>query len=212
MAEVGLSQYAVEHILKRYPAYVNWDVEQKLLPAMHQWQQHLGKSFQAEFARLPRLLLGTPGQEVAKLQYLASIGVTSAKRNPAGWHHASLKAMQSKVASLQAFGFTQAQISSLVEQHPGSLASKFKNTEDLFVVLDKLFSCANDIQAIADIVLSCGAKGLCKGFHHLCIIHFPTFAHASSWMTRKRKGLGPRAYLLFRLQSWIAGWTLLPCS
>ena len=96
MAEVGLSQYAVEHILKRYPAYVNWDVEQKLLPAMHQWQQHLGKSFQAEFARLPRLLLGTPGQEVAKLQYLASIGVTSAKRNPAGWHHASLKAMQSK--------------------------------------------------------------------------------------------------------------------
>ncbi len=162
MAEMGLSQYAIEHILKQYPAYVNWDVEHKLLPAMHRWQQHLGGSFQAEFKRLPRLLLGTPEQEIVKLQYLASIGVTSAKRNPAGWHHASLKAMQSKVASLQAFGFTQAQISSLVEQHPGILASKFKTTEDLLVVIDKLFSCANDIQAIADIVLSCGAKGLFK--------------------------------------------------
>ena len=68
--------------------------------------------------------------------------------------------MQSRVASIQAFGFSQAQISSLVELHPDILASRFQNAEDLLVVIDKLFSCANDIQAIADIVLSCGAKGL----------------------------------------------------
>jgi len=160
MAEAGFSQDAIERILKQYPPYLSWDVKHKLLPAMHQWQQCLGGSFPAEFERLPTLLLGTPEQEVVKSQYLASIGVTSAKKTPAGWHFASLKAMQSKVASLQAFGFTQAQISSLVEQHPDILASKFKKTEDLLVVIDKLFSCANDIQAIADVILSCRAKGL----------------------------------------------------
>ena len=160
MAEAGLSQDAIERILKRYPHYLNWDMEHKLLPAMHRWQQHLGGSFPAEFVRVPTLLLEIPEQEVAKLQYLESIGVTSPKKTPSKWHYASLEAMQSRVASLQAFGFTQAQISSLIEQHPDILASKFKNTEDLFRVIDKLFSCANDIQAIADIVLSCRTKGL----------------------------------------------------
>jgi len=160
MAEVGLSQDAIERILKWYPPYLNWDVEHKLLPAMHRWQQHLGGSFQAEFARLPRLLLRTPEQEVVKLQYLASVGVKSPKRTTARWHAASLKAMQSGVAALQAFGFTQAQISSLVEQDPDILASTFKNTEDMLDVIDKLFSCANDTQAIADVILSCQAKTL----------------------------------------------------
>ncbi len=160
MAEVGLSQDAIERILKRYPPYLNWNVEDKLLPAMHRWQQHLGGSFQAEVARLPMLLLGTPEQEVGKLQYLASIGVTSPNKTVSKWHYASLKAMQSRVASLRAFGFTQAHISSLFEQHPGMLASSFKKTEDLLVVIDKLFSCANDIQAIADVILSCQANTL----------------------------------------------------
>jgi len=67
MAEVGLSQDAIERILKRYPPYLNWNVEDKLLPAMHRWQQHLGGSFPAEFARLPTLLLGIPEQAVVKL-------------------------------------------------------------------------------------------------------------------------------------------------
>ena len=160
MAKVGVSQDAIERIVKRYPFYLNWDVEHKLLSAMHRWQQHLGGSFQAEFARVPTLLLEIPEQEVVKLQYLASIGVTSPKKTPSKWCKASVEAMQSRVASLQAFGFTQAQSSSLIEQHPDILASNFKNTEDLFLVIDKLFSCANDIQAIADIVLSCRTKGL----------------------------------------------------
>ena len=67
MAEAGLSQDAIERILKRYPHYLNWDMEHKLLPAMHRWQQHLGGSFPAEFARLPTLLLGIPEQAVVKL-------------------------------------------------------------------------------------------------------------------------------------------------
>ena len=160
IAEGGLSQDAIERILKVYPPYLNWDVEHKLLPAMHRWQQHLGGSFPAEFARLPTLLLGTPEQEVAKSKYLASIGVASPKKTPSKWHCASLKTMQSRVAFLQAFGFTQAQISSLVERHPAILQCGFKTLEDLLVVIDKLFSCANDTQAIADVIMSCQARGL----------------------------------------------------
>ncbi len=67
MAEAGLSQDVIEQILKWYPPYLNWDIDHKLLPAMHRWQQHLGGSFPAEFARLPTLLLGIPEQAVVKL-------------------------------------------------------------------------------------------------------------------------------------------------
>lgn len=108
---------------------------------------------------MPSLLLEMPEEEIAKLQYLASVGIASAKSTPAGWHQASLEAMQSRVASLEAFGFTQAQISSLVEQHPDILASK-SNTGKLLLVIEKPFSCATDIQAITDVILSCRNRTL----------------------------------------------------
>ncbi|DBB01815.1 TPA: hypothetical protein ACH3X1_000426 [Trebouxia sp. C0004] len=66
MAELGLSQDAIERILKWYPPYLNCDVEHKLLPAMHRWQQCLGGSFPTEFTRLPMLLLEIPEQEVGE--------------------------------------------------------------------------------------------------------------------------------------------------
>ena len=56
-AKAGLSQDAIDHILTRYPAYLRWDVEQKLLPAMQQKQQELGASFPSEFRRVPLMLL-----------------------------------------------------------------------------------------------------------------------------------------------------------
>ena len=178
MAEVGLSQGAIGRILIWYPSYLNWDVEHKLLPVMHQWQHHLGVSFPAEFARLPVLLTGTTEQEVVKSQYLASIEIKSPRNVSVRWHTASLKAMQSGVASLQAFGFTQAQISSLLEQHPDILASKFKNTEDVLDVIENLFSCANDMQALV-VIFSCRAKGLFRmsasslyhRFSYFCTCH-----------------------------------------
>ena len=41
--EAGLSENAVDHIVRQYPTYLRWKVEDKLLPAIQSWQQELGK-------------------------------------------------------------------------------------------------------------------------------------------------------------------------
>ena len=101
--EAGLSQVAIEHILTRYPYYLRWDVEQKLLPAMQRWQQELGASFLSEFERIPALLLNAPENKLLKSQYLAAIGIRSPetlrKSHPVIFNH-SLASMQGKVAFL----------------------------------------------------------------------------------------------------------------
>ncbi|KAL0032840.1 hypothetical protein WJX77_002285 [Trebouxia sp. C0004] len=44
--------------------------------------------------------------------------------------------MLSRVASFQGCGFTQAKISTVIEQHPKFLASTAENTQDLLVVIE----------------------------------------------------------------------------
>lgn len=52
-----------------------------------------------------------------------------------------------------------------INQLSGSAASRYlgkqvQNTEDVLDVIEKLFSCANDMQALVDVILSCRAKDL----------------------------------------------------
>ncbi len=78
---------------------------------MQKLQQHLEGSSPSEVERLPFLLsavLGTPEEVVARSQQLKFVGAKPYKR-PFG-HPVSFKAMQSILACLQDFGFTQAQI------------------------------------------------------------------------------------------------------
>ena len=41
--EAGLSEDAVDQIVRQYPTYLRWKVEDKLLPAIQSWQQELGQ-------------------------------------------------------------------------------------------------------------------------------------------------------------------------
>ena len=155
-AEAGLSQDAIDHILVHYPAYLRWDVEQKLLPAMQCWRQDLDEHFMSEFKRIPHLLLKNPEEEQLKDQYLVSIGIKSPekiwKRHPLT---RSLTSMQSKVALLQQCGFTRAQTSSLIEQHSGILQCSSENVKEVLRTTSDMFGCAQDMDALADVMLSC---------------------------------------------------------
>ena len=157
-AEAGLSQHAIDHILTQYPTYLRWDVGQKLLPAMQHWQQELDDQFIFEFERTPPLLHRAPEEEQLKDQYLVSIGIRSPqklrKRNPALLKQ-SLSTMQSKVAFLQQCGFTQAQVTSLVEQHPDILSRPSERVEELLRVVGDMFGCSQDIDVLCDVMLSC---------------------------------------------------------
>ena len=166
-AEAGLSQAAINHILTQYPPYLRWPVEQKLLSAMQRWQQELGTSFVPEFERIPSLLHKKPEKELLKSQYLASIGIRSPeslrKSSPAIFT-LSLASMQGKVAFLQALGFTHGQVSSLVERHTGILFTSSERVEELLRVISVMFGCAQDMDSLASIVLSCRVRGLFSHF------------------------------------------------
>ena len=161
-AEAGLSQDAISHILRKYPYYLRWPVEQKLLPAMQRWQQELGASFLSEFERLPDMLRNTPEKELAKNQYLESIGVTSPatlRHKDASAARQSLVSMQRNVASLQAQGFSQAQVVSVVERHPAILYRPSEHVAELVRVIGEIFGCTQDMDMVADVMASCRLMG-----------------------------------------------------
>ena len=142
--EAGLSNNAIGHILKQYPHYLGWDVQQKLLPAVQSWQQELGDRFISEFERIPYLLLQRPDEEHVKDQYLTSIGIRSPellrKRNPHVFNR-SLTSIQSKVAFFQQCGFTRAQTLSLIEQHSGVLQCSSEHVAELLRVIGDIWLC-----------------------------------------------------------------------
>ena len=157
-AEAGLSQHAIHHILTKYPRYLRWDVEQKLLPAMQQKQQELGATFVSEFERIPTLLIWASEQELSKDQYLASIGITLVDNIRRAYPHVfqqSLTLMQRKVGSLQACGFTETQIVSLVQKHPEILNRSSEHVNEVLRVIDDLFGCAQDKDMLVNVLLSC---------------------------------------------------------
>ena len=161
-ADAGLSQAAVNHVLKRYPPYLRWNVEDKLLPAIQSWQHELGADFLSEIERVPNLLLMKPAEELLKNQYLASIGITEPERLrktcPCAFGQ-SLTLIQSKVAFLQEWGFTTAQTLSLIEKHPDVLQGTSERFGELLRVVEDIFDCA-DRQALCDVMLNCKRVGL----------------------------------------------------
>ena len=163
-AEAGLSQDAVAHVLRRYPPYLRWNVEDRLLPAIHSWQQELGASFLSELKRVPTLLHMKPAEELLKHQYLASIGIKSPerlrKRSP-GTFSQPLASVQTKVAFLQQWGFTRAQTLSLIEKHPDVLARTSEHIGKLLRLIEDMFDCA-DRETLCDVMLSCRHIGLCS--------------------------------------------------
>ena len=177
-AKAGLSQHAVDHIVKQYPYYLRWDVEDKLLPAIQSWQQELGASFPSEVERVPVLLLTKPAEELVKNQYLASIGIKSPERlrkRNSGLFRQPLTSMQSKLACLQQHGFSTAQTLSLVEKHPDVLQCTSEHLGELLRLVEDMFGCA-DRGTLCDVMLSCNQIGLCnqsldalhRNFTHFC--------------------------------------------
>ena len=162
-AAAGLSQDAADYILTRYPPYLRWDVEQKLLPAIQRWQHELGRSFLSDFKRIPSLLVLKAEEEKAKDAYLTSIGVNSYRRlrqRQSTMFRLSLMSMQGRVAVLEAHGFTQAQVTSLIKQHPDIITRTSGHVEGVLRTISDIFDCAQGMDALSEVVLSCHRLGV----------------------------------------------------
>ena len=68
--------------------------------------------------------------------------------------------MQGKVAFLQASGLTQAPVVTLVEKHPDILSRASEPVGELLRAVDDIFDCAQDMDTIANVVLSCKSARL----------------------------------------------------
>ena len=118
---LGLSEKATSSILRRYPAYLKWDVVQDLQPAIQQWHDQLGQDVETVLRRDERLLSYTAARREEHYAWLLSIGILDPQklivRQPQILRY-SLKAMQDRVAALIATGYSSQQVAALLEQHP----------------------------------------------------------------------------------------------
>ena len=118
--QLGLSEKATSTILKRYPAYLKWDVVQDLQPAIQQWRDQLGQHVEKALRRDARLLSYTAIRRQEHYTWLLSIGVQDPQKlimkEPRILSY-SLKAMQDKVNALVADGYSSQQVAALFQQH-----------------------------------------------------------------------------------------------
>ena len=157
--EAGLSKRGIDRVLKQSPCYLNWNVESKLLPVIHMWQQELGLDFASEVQRTRLMLAHTPQGRAEKHAWLASVGATSPRRAEQQnglIFELSLETMQSKVAVLHSNGFIEAEVQSVIAAHPRILRAPSKRSQDILRVADELFCTGSTegVRKLAAIVAS----------------------------------------------------------
>ena len=125
--QLGLSEKATSSILKKYPAYLKWDVLQDLQPAIQQWHDQLGQDVERALRSDARLLCCTADRREEHYAWLLSIGIYDPQklivREPRILQY-SLKAMQDRVSALIATSYSSQQVAALLEQHPHIMRKK----------------------------------------------------------------------------------------
>jgi len=125
--QLGLSEKATSSILKKYPAYLKWDVVQDLQPAIQQWHDQLEQDVEKALRGDAHLLSYTAVRRQEHYAWLLSIGVQDPQKlsvkEPRILAY-SLKAMQDRVNALVATGCSSQQVAALFEQHPRIMLKK----------------------------------------------------------------------------------------
>ncbi len=179
LAQAGLSEDAITHVVTQYPFYLNWDVLSKMIPAIQMWQQELGPDFVSELRRVPHLLRRSSETQATKRDWLASLGVKSLSRMEKicpDLLGVSLKLLQSRVAFLVAMGFTQLEVCLVVQQHPDILTRTSELVEDVLMVINQLFIDRGE-QRIASVLLDSKSRtlfGRAASLMHDRMLHFRT--------------------------------------
>ena len=120
-AKAGISAEATQNILKQYNTFLNWDIENKLRPALQLWLQELGtEQLSQQLQRLPCLLMCTPQERTEVYSWLLSKGVNAARvqQKAPRVMTRELRAVQSTFQALQqAAAFSDAQMCTLLHKH-----------------------------------------------------------------------------------------------
>ncbi len=125
-AKAGISAEVTQKVLKQYKAYLNWDVETKVRPALQSWLQELGtEQLSQQLQKVQCLLVCTPEERNEVHSWLLSKGIDAARvqqKAPIVMTR-EIGAVQSIFEALQqAAAFSDEQMCTLLHKHSVALA------------------------------------------------------------------------------------------
>ena len=187
LADAGLPKETIAHVLGSYRPYLNWDFETKFLPAVQAWHSKLGSDFASQLEAQPQMLLQTPEQHTARLNWLGSVGLkpNGKSKEVEQLYRVSLHTLQQKLAALEEHGLTASEAKRVAQKHPRIFNRSTKHLTETFDILIRHFG---DSARLADILLF---KTPVRLFgHNLALVterlnYFTSRFHASPIQTRE---------------------------
>jgi len=114
-----LTKAQVDTVMRRYPAYLNWDVDQVLKPRIHEYSNRLGNKALAKMIRASPSLLCNPISNVDMLSaWLRSWGVQAPQNvlvKCAAVANLELENLKGEVNELELMGVPRAYTGRIVE-------------------------------------------------------------------------------------------------
>ena len=151
-----LTKAQADTVMRRYPSYLNWDVDQELKPRIHEYSNRVGNKALAKMICASPSLLLHPVSKVDMLSaWLQSLGVQAPHKIVVNYTvvlSLKLETLQGKVNELQLMGVPQAYIGRIIERHPLILLSSNQQTQQRLTFFAQVFEVPQASNELLDIL------------------------------------------------------------
>lgn len=151
-------QTQVDAVMRRYPSYLSWDVDQELKPRIHDYSNRLGnKALAKMICASPPLLHNTVSKVDMLSAWLQSLGVQAPHRIVISHPvilSLKLKTLQEKVNELQLMGVPKAYIGRMSQRYPVIHLSSSQQTQQMLTFFAQVFEVPEASDELLDILLS----------------------------------------------------------
>ena len=165
-AKAGISAEVAQNILKKYKAFLNWDVETKLRPALQSWLQELGtEQLSQQLQKLPRLLMCMPEEHNKVCSWLVSKGLNAAwvQQKAPQVMTREIRAVQSTFEALQqAAAFSDAPMCTLLHTHSVAFEHGPEHVAGTLQVVSALVDTPMTSDSFREVLLAASNRVLCS--------------------------------------------------
>lgn len=156
LTHLPLTKAQIDTVMRRYPPYLYWDVDQKLKPRIQEYSDRLDNKTLAHMVRTSPALLCVPFSRVDMLSaWLQSWGGQAPQKvlvKCAAVANLELENLQGKVHELELMGVPQGYIGQIVEMHRSILISSSQQTKQRLTLYAKAFEVPKASDELFDIL------------------------------------------------------------
>ena len=157
-AKAGVSAEVTQQVIKQYKAYLSWDVETKLRPALQSWLQELGtEQLSQRLQTVQRLLVCTPKEHTEVYSWLVSKRVNAARVQQKVPHVMTreIGAVQSTFEALQqAAAFSDTQMCTLLHKHSIALVHRPERNLEVLQVVSTLLGTPMTSASFREVIMA----------------------------------------------------------